>query len=139
MTHATASVRAHRPAFGDAPLMRSPSILAFAAATALLTAPVAACLVPESTGDFALCCTCLEQRSPQNDGNAVNPSLNCLPDETEVDGCNEQASDQILDPDGAPPIQVTDDLCVGTTCQDECRPATLRGARFEVVEAGLTP
>lgn len=96
------------------------------------------CLLPDGTGELAVCCTCLEQRSPINDGDAVDPSTNCLPDATEVDGCNETAADIVLDPDNAPAILVTDELCPTQTCQDECRPATLRGARFEVDEQGLT-
>ena len=106
--------------------------------TVLLGAAATSCVVPDGTGELAICCTCLEQRSPINDGDAVDPSTNCLPDDTEVDGCNERAADIVLDPDNAPPILVTDELCPTQTCQDECRPATLKGARFEVDEASLT-
>jgi hypothetical protein len=107
--------------------------------------------ITEETGDFALCCTCLAQRSPINDGNAIDPSTNCLPDdqvpnpadptdpiEAEVDGCNQIAADQILDEQGAPPIFVTDELCTEVTCQAECRGAKLRGARFQVREGSLS-
>lgn len=97
-----------------------------------------ACLVPDGTGEMAVCCTCLSQKSPINDADAVDESTNCLPDDVEVDGCNETAADIILDPDNAPPILVTDELCPTQTCQDECRPATLKGARFEVDQASLT-
>lgn len=97
-----------------------------------------ACLIPDGTGEMAVCCTCLAQKSPINDADAVDESTNCLPDDVEVDGCNETAADIILDPDNAPPILVTDELCPTQTCQDECRPATLKGARFEVDEASLT-
>lgn len=111
----------------------------FALALAWSAALCSACLPPAGTGELAVCCTCLEQKSPINDGDAVDPSTNCLPDDTEVDGCNETAADIVLDPDNAPPIMVTDELCPTQTCQDECRPATLVGARFEVDQAGLTP
>lgn len=100
--------------------------------------------IPESTGDFALCCTCLNQKSPVNDGNAVDPTTNCLPDATadspgEVDQCNQQAADEIADIGNAAqhPIQVVDELCTAQTCQAECNGAKLRGAQFEVVQPNL--
>ncbi len=111
---------------------------ALALSLASLAALSMSCLVPDGTGELALCCTCLEQRSPINDADAVDPSTNCLPDATEVDGCNESAADIVLDPDNAPPILVTDELCPTQTCEEECRPATLRGARFEVDQESLT-
>lgn len=116
--------------------IRLPALLALAltSSAALSTA----CLVPEGTAELAVCCTCLEQKSPINDADAVDPSTNCLPDDTEVDGCNETAADIVLDPDNAPPILVTDELCQTQTCLEECRPATLRGAQFEVDQEGLT-
>jgi hypothetical protein len=94
--------------------------------------------VDEGTADFALCCTCLEQRSPQNDGDAVDPATNCLPDDTEVDGCNEQAASQLTEGAAGETIKVVDENCTATTCNEECRGATLRGARFEVVQQSLT-
>ncbi|MBI1947150.1 MAG: hypothetical protein HYS27_15750 [Deltaproteobacteria bacterium] len=116
--------------------MKTPRL--FALAVASLSIGASSCLVPDGTAELALCCTCLEQKSPINDADAADPSTNCLPDDTEVDGCNETAADVVLDPDNAPAIMVTDELCNTQTCQDECRPATLRGARFEVDQQGLT-
>lgn len=111
-----------------------------------LLAALAGCIDAGKVGDFALCCTCLAQRSPQNDGNAVDESTNCLPDAdpedpealAEVDLCNEQASDVISDPDNAPPIDVVDELCHTTTCLEECRGAGLDQAKFNVKEEGLS-
>ncbi len=116
--------------------MRIAGLLALALASS--TALLSACVVPEGTGELAVCCTCLAQKSPINDADAVDASTNCLPDDTEVDGCNDTAAEVVLDPDNAPPILVTDELCPTQTCQDECRPAILRGATFEVDQAGLT-
>jgi hypothetical protein len=120
--------------------MRSLSLRAGLLAIAAVgsAALLCACFPREGTAELALCCTCLDQKSPINDADAVDQSTNCLPDDTEVDGCNETASDIVLDPDHAPPILVTDELCATQTCEEECRPATLRGARFQVEEAGLT-
>jgi hypothetical protein len=98
---------------------------------------VATC-VPEETGDFALCCTCLQQRSPINDGDAVDPSTNCLPDDTEVDGCNAESASQISQGAEGDAIRVTDENCVEVTCLEECRGARLRGARFVVEQQSLT-
>lgn len=128
--------------------MRSSRLVA---AIALAGAALSSSCVTEETGDFAVCCTCLAQRSPINDGNAVDPSTNCLPDDQtanpadatdpvapEVEGCNQIAADQIVDPDSAGPIFVVDELCTEVTCLDECRGATLRGAVFEVREQSLS-
>jgi hypothetical protein len=113
-----------------------------------LAGVVGSCIPLDQVGDFALCCTCLAQKSPQGGGdgsNAVDETTNCLPDEdpadpealAEVDLCNEQASDVITDPDNAPGIDVVDENCGIVTCQDECRGAGLRDADFNLVEEGL--
>lgn len=107
----------------------------------------AGCIDTQQTGDFALCCTCLAQKSPQNDGNAVDDSTNCLPDAdpadpdalAEVDLCNQQASDIILDANSAVKIDVVDELCNQVTCLEECAAATRGGAEFNVKEASLSP
>lgn len=120
-----------------------PVALAFALVAAALTG---SCIDLGKVGDFALCCTCLAQKSPQNDGNAVDETTNCLPDEdpddpealSEVDLCNEQASDVISDPDNAPGIDVVDENCHLVTCLEECRGAGLDEAQFNVVEEGLS-
>lgn len=104
------------------------------------------CIDLGKVGDFALCCTCLAQRSPQNDGNAVDASTNCLPDAdpanpdalAEEDLCNEQASDVITSPDTAPGIDVVDENCHLVTCLEECRGAQLDEADFNVVEESLS-
>ena len=109
-------------------------------------ASAGSCIPLDKVGDFALCCTCLAQKSPQNDGNAVDETTNCLPDEdpedpealAEVDLCNEQASDVISDPDTAAGIDVVDENCHLVTCLDECRGAGLREADFNLVEEGLS-
>lgn len=119
-------------------------------ALALVVAGLSSACITEETGDFALCCTCLAQRSPINDGNAIDETTNCLPDgetpdpaeptdpvQAEVDGCNETAADQIANGADAGPIFVVDENCVEVTCLDECRGARLRGATFEVREQGL--
>lgn len=103
------------------------------------------CIPLDKVGDFALCCTCLAQKSPQNGGNAVDETQNCLPDEdpedpealSEVDLCNEQASDVITDPDNAAGISVVDENCQFDTCLEECRGAGIDEADFNVVEEGL--
>ena len=110
----------------------------FLVASLLIAPALSLSCITDETGDFALCCTCLEQRSPNGDGDAIDPTTNCLPDDTEVDGCNEQAADQIVDPQNAPDIQVVDENCTETTCLDECRGAVLRGARFTVEQQSLT-
>lgn len=104
------------------------------------------CIDLGKVGDFALCCTCLAQKSPQNGGNAVDASTNCLPDEdpddpealSEVDLCNEQASDVITNPDTAAGIDVVDENCQFETCLEECRGADIDEADFNVVEPGLS-
>lgn len=117
-----------------------------ALASLAIVASVGSCIPLDKVGDFALCCTCLAQKSPQNGGNAVDATQNCLPDEdpedpealSEVDLCNEQASDVITDPDNAPGIDVVDENCGIETCLDECRGAGLDQASFNLVEEGLS-
>ncbi len=118
--------------------MRRATLLA---ATVALGA-LAGCL-SDATGDFALCCTCLDQRSPINDAQAVDSSTNCLPDATadsagEAEQCNQEAADAISDPGGAHPIHVVDELCTTQTCLDECRGATLQGATFAQTDQSLS-
>ncbi|HEY4221419.1 MAG TPA: hypothetical protein VGO62_08750 [Myxococcota bacterium] len=111
-------------------------------ALAIAVAALGSCFT-EDTGDVALCCTCLNQKSPVNDGNAVDPTTNCLPDKTadnagEVDQCNQEGADFIADPTGDHPIHVVDEVCTATTCQQECNGATLRGVKFEVEQQSLS-
>ena len=106
---------------------------------------LSACIAPQ-TGDFALCCTCLNQKSPVNDGNAVDVSTNCLPDAAgadagaagEADQCNQESADFITDPGGDHPIHVVDEVCTTSTCNEECAGAVTRGAKFVVTEAPLS-
>jgi hypothetical protein len=101
---------------------------------AVVVAALGACL-PQATGDFALCCTCLDQKSPVNGGDALSPAENCLPDTGEADQCNQEAADKLADPGGAHPIHVVDEGCAVTTCQEECNGAKIQGATFEVADA----
>ena len=100
---------------------------------------LAACL-PPATGDFALCCTCLNQKSPVNGGNALSPAENCLPDASggnagEADQCNQESADALSDPSGDHPIHVVDEGCAVTTCSEECNGAKIQGAKFVVADA----
>ena len=104
------------------------------------------CIDTQKTGDFALCCTCLEQKSPQNDGNAIDDTTNCLPDAdpaepdalAEVDLCNDQAADIIADANSPVKIGVVDELCHTTTCLEECAAVGRDGGEFNVVEQSLS-
>jgi hypothetical protein len=107
-----------------------------------VVAALAGCVNP-STGDFALCCTCLAQKSPVNDGDAVDPSTNCLPDADgdnpgEQEQCDSESADAIADPGGDHPIHVVDELCTSSTCDEECKGAAQFGAKFEVQEQSLS-
>jgi hypothetical protein len=117
-----------------------------ARALLLAAAPLLACIDAQKTGDFALCCTCLAQKSPQNDGNAIDDTTNCLPDAdpddpsalAEEDRCNEQSVDIIADANSETQIDVVDELCHTVTCLEECVAAGRGGAEFNVREESLS-
>lgn len=115
-------------------------------ALVVVLASMVGCIDVQETGDFALCCTCLAQKSPQNDGNAVEDTTNCLPDAdaddatalAEEDRCNAQSADIIVDANSATTIDVVDELCHTVTCLQECAAATRGGAEFTVKQAPLS-